>query len=179
MLTTIEEEVLELCTSTVTNTPITKPATGLDNTTLSWKMSPAALPVRTHIHTRQFWWNTWLEVCYIRIWLVGTVCRWSTVSKTSTVHLTSNKLESRTQNIQRTDEEIEESEQQNQLHDGRENPQYLPLRVQVCGKKIQPLSNPLSSNRWPCILKTTRFTLHHQWWPLLLIDHQLCMWNTW
>lgn len=47
MLTTIEEEVLELCTSTVTNTPITSPATGLPNTALSWKMSPAALPVHT------------------------------------------------------------------------------------------------------------------------------------
>lgn len=48
MLTTMEEEVLELCTRTVTNTPITNPATGFDNTALSWKMSPAALPVDTH-----------------------------------------------------------------------------------------------------------------------------------
>lgn len=48
MLTTMEEEVLELCTSTVTNTPITSPATGLDNTTLSLKISPAALPAHTH-----------------------------------------------------------------------------------------------------------------------------------
>lgn len=48
MLTTIEEEVLELCTSTVTNTPITSPATGLPNTALSWKMSPAALPTHKH-----------------------------------------------------------------------------------------------------------------------------------
>lgn len=44
MLTTMEEEVLELCTSTVTSTPMTSPATGLDSTTLSWKMSPASLP---------------------------------------------------------------------------------------------------------------------------------------
>lgn len=57
MLTTIEEEVLELWTSTVTNTPITSPATGLASTALSWKMSPAALPAytntlgsKTHIH---------------------------------------------------------------------------------------------------------------------------------
>lgn len=47
MLTTMEEDVLELCTSTVTNTPMTSPATGLASTTLSWKMSPAALPVHT------------------------------------------------------------------------------------------------------------------------------------
>lgn len=53
MLTTIEEEVLELCTSTVTNTPITSPATGLANTTLSWKMSPAALPVHTQTPSGQ------------------------------------------------------------------------------------------------------------------------------
>ena len=44
MLTTMEEDVLELCTRTVTKTPITSPATGLDSTTLSWKMSPAAFP---------------------------------------------------------------------------------------------------------------------------------------
>lgn len=45
MLTTIEEDVLELCTRTVTSTPMTKPATGLDSTTLSLKMSPAILPI--------------------------------------------------------------------------------------------------------------------------------------
>lgn len=50
MLTTMDEEVLELCTSTVTNTPMTSPATGLDSTALSLKMSPAALPVYTHKH---------------------------------------------------------------------------------------------------------------------------------
>lgn len=44
MLTTMEEDVLELCTRTVTNTPMTNPATGLDSTALSWKMSPATLP---------------------------------------------------------------------------------------------------------------------------------------
>lgn len=44
MLTTMEEDVLELCTSTVTSTPMTSPATGLDSTTLSLKMSPATLP---------------------------------------------------------------------------------------------------------------------------------------
>lgn len=44
MLTTMEEDVLELCTRTVTSTPMTRPATGLDSTTLSLKMSPATLP---------------------------------------------------------------------------------------------------------------------------------------
>lgn len=43
-LTTMEEEVDELWTSTVTKIPTTSPATGLDSTTLSWKMSPATLP---------------------------------------------------------------------------------------------------------------------------------------
>lgn len=45
MLTTMEEDVLELCTRTVTSTPMTSPATGLDSTTLSLKMSPVILPV--------------------------------------------------------------------------------------------------------------------------------------
>lgn len=44
MLTTMEEDVLELCTRTVTSTPRTSPATGLDSTTLSLKASPATLP---------------------------------------------------------------------------------------------------------------------------------------
>lgn len=44
MLTTMEEEVDELCTSRVTRTPMTRPANGLDKTELSWKMSPAVLP---------------------------------------------------------------------------------------------------------------------------------------
>lgn len=44
MLTTIEEDVLELCTSTVMSTPMTSPATGLDSTTLPLKTSLAILP---------------------------------------------------------------------------------------------------------------------------------------
>lgn len=44
MLTTMEEEVDELWTSSVTRMPITSPATGLERTQLSWKMFPAALP---------------------------------------------------------------------------------------------------------------------------------------
>lgn len=45
MLTTMEDDVLELCTRTVISTPMTSPATGLDSTTLSSKMAPATLPV--------------------------------------------------------------------------------------------------------------------------------------
>ena len=44
MLTTMEEDVLELCTRTVTSTPMTSPARGLDSTMLSLKMSPVTLP---------------------------------------------------------------------------------------------------------------------------------------
>lgn len=69
MLTTIEEEVLELCTSTVTNTPITSPATGLDSILLSWKMSPAALPTHTHAWVK----NTALHIQYIRPGIVGPI----------------------------------------------------------------------------------------------------------
>lgn len=46
MLTTMEVEVEELCTSTVTRMPTTNPATGLERMALSLKMSPATLPVR-------------------------------------------------------------------------------------------------------------------------------------
>ena len=44
MLTTMEDEVLELWTSSVTSTPITRPARGLESTALSWKISPAVFP---------------------------------------------------------------------------------------------------------------------------------------
>lgn len=44
MLTTMDVEVLELCTSTVTRIPTTRPATGLDRMALSLKMSPATFP---------------------------------------------------------------------------------------------------------------------------------------
>jgi len=43
-LTIMEVEVDELWTSTVAKIPTTSPATGLDSTALSWKMSPATLP---------------------------------------------------------------------------------------------------------------------------------------
>lgn len=48
MLTIMDEEVLELWTITVTKTPITSPATGLESTESSLKMSPAALPTKTY-----------------------------------------------------------------------------------------------------------------------------------
>lgn len=44
MLTMMDVEVLELCTSTVTRMPTTSPATGLDRMALSLKMSPATFP---------------------------------------------------------------------------------------------------------------------------------------
>lgn len=50
MLTIMEEEVLELWTITVTRTPITSPATGFESTESSLNMSPAALPIKKHIH---------------------------------------------------------------------------------------------------------------------------------
>jgi len=49
MLTTIDEEVLELWTRRVTSIPITRPAKGFESTLFSWKMSPAAFPEKTHI----------------------------------------------------------------------------------------------------------------------------------
>ena len=42
--TTIDVDVEELCTSTVTNTPIMSPATGLLRISFSEKALPAALP---------------------------------------------------------------------------------------------------------------------------------------
>jgi hypothetical protein len=41
----IEVVVEELCSRTVTNTPIIKPATGLDNILFSWNAFPAVFPV--------------------------------------------------------------------------------------------------------------------------------------
>lgn len=47
MLTTMDEEVLELCTRTVTSTPITSPATGLDIMELLLKNCPATFPEKS------------------------------------------------------------------------------------------------------------------------------------
>lgn len=44
MLTTMDVEVLELCTMTVTSTPITSPATGLDIIESLLKNCPAIFP---------------------------------------------------------------------------------------------------------------------------------------
>lgn len=44
MLTMMDEDVLELCTMTVTSTPITSPATGLDMMELLLKNCPAIFP---------------------------------------------------------------------------------------------------------------------------------------
>lgn len=52
-LTMMEVDVEELWTNTVTSIPTTSPATGLDSTALSLKMSPATLPSVTHIQDVQ------------------------------------------------------------------------------------------------------------------------------
>lgn len=54
MLTMMDEEVLELWTITVTRTPITSPATGLESTESSLKMSPAALPTKTYSQLEKY-----------------------------------------------------------------------------------------------------------------------------
>ncbi len=51
MLTTIDEEVLELWTRSVTSIPITSPAKGFDSTEFFWKISPAALPEKQKTHS--------------------------------------------------------------------------------------------------------------------------------
>ena len=57
MLTTMDEEVLELCTRTVTSTPITSPATGLDMMELLLKNCPATFPEKqTHGHVMGVRW---------------------------------------------------------------------------------------------------------------------------
>lgn len=50
MLTMMDEEVLELCTRTVTSTPITSPATGLDIIELLLKNCPATFPEKQARH---------------------------------------------------------------------------------------------------------------------------------
>lgn len=134
MLTTIEEEVLELCTSTVTNTPITSPATGLPNTALSWKMSPAALPVRTHTQTASGKKNSTAymlhKACYCRVSKVNV--QWIDFCR-----FTSHQLESRAENVQRADEQIEESEQQGKLHNTIQDSHNLSFCVQLCREDKQ------------------------------------------
>lgn len=57
MLTMMDEEVLELCTRTVTSTPITSPATGLDIIELLLKNCPATFPEKqTHGHMMGVGW---------------------------------------------------------------------------------------------------------------------------
>lgn len=57
MLTTMDVEVLELCTRTVTSTPITIPATGLDMMELLLKNFPATFPEKqTHNHMMDVRW---------------------------------------------------------------------------------------------------------------------------
>lgn len=53
MLTTIEVVVEELCNNTVPNTPIMRPATGLDRISFSANACPAALPV--NYNKRYLW----------------------------------------------------------------------------------------------------------------------------
>lgn len=52
--------------------------------------------------------------------------------------LTSNKLESRAEDVQRADEQVKESEQQNQLDNGAHYSQNLPLCVQLCWTEEKP-----------------------------------------
>lgn len=53
MLTMMDEDVLELCTMTVTSTPITSPATGLDMMELLLKNCPAIFPRRQTVVIRR------------------------------------------------------------------------------------------------------------------------------
>lgn len=105
MLTTMEEEVDELWTSSVTRMPITSPATGLDRTLLSWKMFPAARPGCVQQKVVQ------VEPPDGR-GLQGVPVRPETLRGTV---VTSNELESRGEDVEGADEDVEEGEQQEQL----------------------------------------------------------------
>jgi len=50
----MEVVVEELCSRTVTNTPIIKPATGLDNILFSWNAFPAVFPVNHNYNVLTF-----------------------------------------------------------------------------------------------------------------------------
>lgn len=76
MLTTMEEEVDELWTSSVTRIPSTSPATGLDRTKVSWKMLPAALPGRIQQTERQFEPHLRLDILSLFRFQVFPFCTW-------------------------------------------------------------------------------------------------------
>lgn len=107
MLTTMADDVLELCTSTVASTPMTSPATGLDSTTSSLNMSPATLPTPRRGALR----------------LGRPGCLPAHPPQPPHWPLTAEQLEGRVQDVQRADEEIEATQEPTGLEDAAEHPQ--------------------------------------------------------
>lgn len=112
MLTTMEEEVDELWTSSVTRMPITSPATGLDRTQLSWKMFPAALPGCAQQKVVQVEPPEAAAPALDGRGRQSVPVRPETLGRTV---VTSNELESRGEDVEGADEDVEEGEQQEQL----------------------------------------------------------------
>lgn len=104
MLTMMDVEVLELCTSTVTRIPTTSPATGLDRMALSLKMSPATFP-EEHEPALP---DALQEPCPCP--LPGP---------------TSSQLEGGAEHIQGADEEVEKGEHQWHLEESHASPAQL------------------------------------------------------
>lgn len=115
MLTTMADDVLELCRSTVANTPMTSPATGLDSTTSSLKMSPATLPApgRGALRPRR------------------PGCPHARPPQPPRRPLTAQQLEGRAQGVQRADEEVEAAQEPTGLEEAAEHTQQSAGRTEL------------------------------------------------
>lgn len=127
MLTTMEEEVDELWTSSVTRMPITSPATGLDRTQLSWEMLPAALPGCVQPKVVQVEPPEAAAPALDGPGLQSVPVRPQTLGRTV---VTSDELESRGEDVEGADEDVEEGEQQEQLPRRAGRPQHFTQRIQ-------------------------------------------------
>lgn len=127
MLTMMEVEVEELCTSTVTRMPTTSPATGLERMALSLKMSPATLPVRER--ERQ-----------------GAGAAVPPAARCPRGR-TSGQLEGRAEHVQRADEEVQEAEHQGHLEKGDTDGLDPRPAPQLCARQERVLNAGRAS---PC-----------------------------
>lgn len=118
MLTMMEVEVEELCTSTVTRMPTTSPATGLERMALSLKMSPATLPAREREGRALEPGCCWLPSAHGR---------------------TSGQLESRAEHVQGADEEVQEAKHQRHLEKGDTDGLDPHPAAQLCARQERVL----------------------------------------
>lgn len=149
MLTMMEVEVEELCTSTVTKMPTTSPATGLERMALSLKMSPATLPAR--------------ECEWQVAGMVGTSSR-----SDIPCHPTSGQLEGRAKHVQGAHKEVQKPEHQGHLEKGDTDGLDPSPAPQLCARQERVLNASCSRG----LIPWTPLALHHP--PMTLSRWDLC-----